>query len=222
MSALLDQLALCIERGKVDAKSPHPKDMKDQDGADELTQRALAEGVPASEILAQGMVIGMGRIGQKYSENKAFVPDLLMAAKAMKAAMVHLRPHFDAGEAHYRGSIVIGTVKGDMHDIGKHIVSMIMEGGGWKVIDLGVDVAPEKFAATVKENPGSIVGLSALLTTTMLNMQDAVKAVKAVEPSTKVIIGGAPVTQEFANKIGADAYAPDPQVALNYLNALCV
>ena len=220
MAELLEQIATCIERGKVNASSPYPPDMKGQDGADELVKKAIDEGVRASDILEKALIVGMGEIGRKFSENKVFVPDVLMAAKAMQAAMAHLRPFFDSGEAVHKGIFIIGTVQGDLHDIGKNLVAMVMEGGGFKVVDLGVDVSPEKFTEAVKENPGSCVGLSALLTTTMVNMEKTVKMVKEAVPGTKVVVGGAPLTQEFADKIGADGYSPDPQGALDYLTGV--
>lgn len=216
---LLEQIALCIESGKVNAKSPYPPAMKGQDGAHELVRKALDEGVKPADILQKALIIGMGRIGKKFSENKVFVPDVLMAAKSMQAAMEHLRPFFDSGDAVYKGTFIIGTVQGDLHDIGKNLVAMVMEGGGFKVVDLGVDVSAEKFTEAVKQNPGSCVGLSALLTTTMVNMEKTVKMVKEAVPGTKVVVGGAPLTLEFANKIGADGYSPDPQGALDYLTA---
>lgn len=219
MADLLEQIAICIERGKVNKNSPYPPDMKGQDGADELVKQALDEGVAPDDVLGKGLIVGMGRVGQKFSENKVFVPDLLMAAKAMSAGMEHLRPAFESGEAHHKGTFVIGTVQGDLHDIGKNLVAMVVEGGGWKVVDLGVDVAPEKFVEAVKENPGAAVGLSALLTTTMVNMEKTVKLLKDEIPGTRVIVGGAPLTDDFAKKIGADGYSPDPQGALNFLAA---
>jgi methanogenic corrinoid protein MtbC1 len=215
---LLKEIATCIERGKVNATSPYPPDMKGKEGADELVKKALDQGIPASEILEKALIVGMSAIGQKFSRNEVFVPDVLMAAKAMQAAMKHLRPFFDSGEAKHRGTFIIGTVQGDLHDIGKNLVAMVIEGGGYKVVDLGVDVSPEKFVDAVKQNPGASVGLSALLTTTMINMEKTVKLVKEAMPGTKVIVGGAPLTQEFADKIGADAYSPDPQGALEFLN----
>lgn len=217
MDDILQRIATCIERGKVNATSPYPPDLKGQDGAHELTKAALDMGVAPSDVLAQGLVVGMNSIGRKFSENKVFVPDLLMASKAMQAAMVHLKPFFESGEAKHRGTFIIGTVQGDLHDIGKNLVSMVMEGGGWEVIDLGVDVSTEKFLDALKSHPGSAVGLSALLTTTMVNMEKTVAAVRAQHPDTKIIVGGAPLTAEYAKKIGADAYAPDPQGALDYL-----
>lgn len=192
--------------------------MKGQDGADELTRKALDQGVSPNDVLEKALIIGMGNIGKKFSANQVFVPDVLMAAKAMTAAMGHLKPFLDSGQVKTRGTFVIGTVQGDLHDIGKNLVCMVMEGGGWKVVDLGVDVSPEKFLAAVQANPGAAVGLSALLTTTMVNMEKTVKLIKGEVPGTKVVVGGAPLTQEFATKIGADAYSPDPQGALDYLN----
>ena len=218
MADLLEQIAICIERGKVNAASPYPPDLKGQDGAGELVKKALDEGMKPDDILAKGLIIGMGRVGQKFSENKVFVPDLLMAAKAMSAGMVHLKPFFESGQAHHKGTFIVGTVQGDLHDIGKNLVAMVVEGAGWKVVDLGVDVSAEKFLNAAKENPGAVVGLSALLTTTMINMEKTVKLVKDGVPGTKVIVGGAPLTAEFAKKIGADSYSPDPQGAVSFIN----
>lgn len=219
MRDLLDRIAVCIERGKSNLESTYPPDLKGQPGADELTKQALDAGVPAEDVLAEGLIAGMTAVGKRYSDGKAFVPDLLMAAKAMKAAMAHLKPYFESGQTHHRGTFVIGTVQGDLHDIGKNLVAMMLEGGGYKVIDLGVDVAAEKFVDAVKDNPGCIVGLSALLTTTMVNMERIIQAIREHNPDTKVIIGGAPVNEDFARRIHADAYAPDPQRALDYLDA---
>jgi len=221
MADLLEQIAICIERGKVNAASPYPPDMKGQDGSAELVKQALDKGIKPDDVLGKGLVVGMGRVGQKFSENKVFVPDLLMAAKAMSAGMALLKPFFESGQAHHKGTFVVGTVQGDLHDIGKNLVAMVIEGGGWKVVDLGVDVAPEKFLKAVQDNKGAIVGLSALLTTTMVNMEKTVKLVKENVPGTKVIVGGAPLTAEFAKKISADGYSPDPQGALNLMNNWC-
>lgn len=217
MEDILNQIAICIERGKVNAQSPYPPDLKGQEGADELTRAAIDQGVAPNDVLQKALIVGMGNIGRKYSEHKVFVPDLLMAAKAMTAAMKHLKPYFESGEAQHQGKFVVGTVQGDLHDIGKNLVAMVMEGGGWKVIDLGVDVSPEKFLQAVNENPGCAVGLSALLTTTMVNMEKTVALIKQHHPETKILVGGAPLTAEFAKKIGADSYSPDPQGALDYL-----
>ncbi len=216
MNELVERIATCIERGKVNQAAPYPPDMKGQEGADELAKNGLAGGAAPDTIL-QGCVLGMQRIGEKFSQNKVFVPDLLMAAKAMNSAMAHLKPFFKSGAVKRRGQFVVGTVAGDLHDIGKNLVAMVVEGGGWEVIDLGVDVSTEKFVETVASHPGCAVGLSALLTTTMVNMEKTVKEIKTKYPATRILVGGAPVTQNYANKIGADGYSPDPQGAVNLL-----
>ena len=217
MSELVEKIAVCIERGKVYFAATYPPDLRGQDGADDLAKNALARG-EAPDTVLQGCVLGMQRIGEKFSQNKVFVPDLLMAAKAMNAAMAHLKPYFKSGAVKRRGQFVVGTVAGDLHDIGKNLVAMVVEGGGWEVIDLGVDVPTEKFVETVAAHPGCVVGLSALLTTTMVNMEKTVREIKMKFPSTRILIGGAPVTQAYASKIGADGYSPDPQGAVNILN----
>jgi len=217
MEELLQQIAHCIEFGKTDKASPYPPDMKGLDGADELTKMALDKGLPPSDVLTSGLVVGMEKVGIKFRENKVFVPQVLMSAKAMNTAMQHLKPFFRSGEVKRKGTFIIGTVVGDLHDIGKNLVSMMVEGNGWEVIDLGIDVKAEKFIAAAKDHPGSIVGLSALLTTTMVNMESIVKQIHEQAPGTKIIIGGAPVTDEFRKKIGADFYSPDPQGAVEYL-----
>jgi methanogenic corrinoid protein MtbC1 len=218
MNPLLEKIAICVERGKVNIKSPYPPDLKGQEGADELARKALDEGLSAKEILSDGLMVGMQKIGVRFRDNKVFVPDVLMAAKAMNAAMEHLKPYFASGEVQRKGTVIMGTVKGDLHDIGKKLVSMIFEGGGWEVIDLGVDVPAEKFLKALQEHPKAAVGMSALLTTTMINMESIVREIKKAHPQAKVMVGGAPLTQDFAAKIGADAYSADPQGALEYLN----
>jgi methanogenic corrinoid protein MtbC1 len=217
MDEWIEKLAVCVERGKVNKISPYPPDLKDQEGADELAKRALDTGLKPSDIL-EGCMVGMEKIGDKFGKNEAFVPELLMAAKAMNAVMVHLEPFFKSGDVQRKGTFVIGTVTGDLHDIGKKLVSMVVEGNGWKVVDLGVDVSTEKFLDAIQQHPDCIVGLSALLTTTMVNMQKTVEKIKASYPKTKVLVGGAPLTQEFANQIGADGYSSDPQGAVKLLN----
>ena len=217
MMDFVEQLAICVERGKVNKDAPYPPDLKGQDGADELSKQALEQGLKPDTIL-EGCILGMDRIGEKFSQNKAFVPELLMAAKAMTAAMEHLKPFFQSGEVKRKGTLVIGTIAGDLHDIGKNLVAMVAEGGGFEVVDLGNDVSTDKFLAAIEEHPGCIVGMSALLTTTMVNMEGTIKAIKEKYPDTMVLIGGAPVTQEFANKIGADGYSTDPQGAVAILN----
>jgi methanogenic corrinoid protein MtbC1 len=219
MTELLSKIAECIEFGKINKTAPYPPQMKDQNGADEWTKKALEEGLSAQEILSEGLMVGMQKVGVKFRENKVFVPQVLMSAKAMSTAMVHLKPYFLSGEAKQKGTLVIGTVEGDLHDIGKNLVSMMVEGNGWNVVDLGTDVSADQFIAAMKENRNSFAALSALLTTTMVNMEKITRAIKAAIPNAKVAVGGAPVTNEFKEKIGADIYAPDPQGLVEFLNA---
>ena len=219
MSELVEKIGICIERGKVNKLSPYPNDMKGQEGADELTRLALQEGIEPNEIL-QVCNDGMHRIGDRFSRNEVFVPELLMSAKAMKAVMVHLKPYFQSGSVKAKGKFILGTVAGDLHDIGKNLVGMVVEGNGWEVIDLGVDVKSSKFIDSLKENPAGIIGLSALLTTTMVNMSKTVQEIKTNYPGTKVIVGGAPLTMDAAKKMGADGYALNPQGAVEFLNTM--
>lgn len=215
---LLQKLTECIEFGKVNITSPYPPQMKGQEGADELTLKALEQGISPQDVLTLGLMPGMEKVGKKFSENKIFVPQMLMSAKAMGTALLHLKPHFLSGAAKRKGIFIIGTVLGDLHDIGKNLVAMMVEGSGYKVIDLGVDVNAEKFISAVKENPGAVVGLSALLTTTMTNMERITKEIKEAVPGTVVTIGGAPVNDDFCQKIGADNYSADPQGVVDFLN----
>jgi methanogenic corrinoid protein MtbC1 len=220
MSEILQKLALCVEFGKIDKLSPYPPDMKGQDGADEIAKRALEEGIKPGDILEKALIPAMATVGDKFSRKIIYVPQMLMAAKAMSSAMKHLKPFFQSGETKRKGKFIIGTVSGDLHDIGKNLVAMMIEGGGWEVIDLGVDVGTDKFLKAIDENPDAVIGLSALLTTTMENMNKTVKAIREKYAGSKILVGGAPVTMEYCEKIGADFYAPDPQGAVNYLNQL--
>ena len=217
MEELLKKLAICVERGKADKVAPYPPDLKGEEGASEITEQLLAKGVSANDILRKGLMIGMNAIGDKFGQGKAFIPELLIAAKAMNAAMVHLKPYFESGEAEHRGTFIIGTVAGDLHDIGKNIVRMVLEGDGWKVIDLGVDVSSDKFLNALDEYPEAWIGMSALLTTTMVNMEANVKMIKEKNAATKVYVGGAPLSTEFSDKIGADGYFPDPHGLAKHL-----
>jgi len=220
MEELFDKIAHCVEFGKINLASPYPPDMKGQVGADELTKQAIDEGANPDDVLKKGLVIGMEKIGVKFRENKVFVPQVLMSAKAMSTAMEHLKPFFQSGAVQRKGVFVIGTVAGDLHDIGKNLVSMMVEGSGYEVVDLGTDVNAQKFIDAVKTHPGCFVGLSALLTTTMVNMEKIVHDVKAEFPDTKILIGGAPVSEDFKEKINADFYSPDPQGAVDFLNTV--
>ena len=176
-----------------------------------FVQQALDEGIPASEILQDGLLDGMNIIGQKFKNNEVFVPEVLVAARAMNRGVEVLRPYLVADGVEEKGTVVLGTVKGDMHDIGKNLVRMMMEGKGLKVIDLGVDVPVDKFLDAARENDAKIICCSALLTTTMGEMRNVVEAVQASEMkgNFKVMIGGAPITQTFCDQIGADCYTPD-------------
>lgn len=222
MDPVLEKLGEAVELGKVDKNSPYPPQLKGEDGADELASKALTDGISPNDILSAALVPAMDRVGQKFSENKIFVPQMLMSAKAMSAAMNHLKPYFQSGDVKTKGTFIIGTVKGDLHDIGKNLVAMMVEGGGWTIIDLGVDVNEDSFNQAIAENPGAIVGLSALLTTTMANMEGIVRKIKEIHPDTKILVGGAPLTDDFRSKIGADFYSPDPRGAVEYLKELAV
>lgn len=217
MDEIADRIGLCVESGKINQASPYPPSMKGEDGADEITKRALEQSVSPDDIL-KACNDAMQRIGNRFSRNEVFVPELLMAAKAMHAVMDHLKPYFQTGDVKRKGKFIIGTVAGDLHDIGKNLVSMVVEGNGWEVIDLGIDVKTEKFISAIKENPDGFVGLSALLTTTMANMANTVKTIKIDFPTTFVIVGGAPLSQEKADQMGANGYAANPQGAVRLLN----
>lgn len=220
MNDLLIKLAQCVEFGKTDISSPYPPGMKGQEGADEIAKRALGEGINPNSILEDALIPAMAIVGNKFSRKEIYVPQMLMSAKAMASAMKHLKPFFQSGETKRRGKFIIGTVAGDLHDIGKNLVAMMIEGGGWEVIDLGVDVNTEKFLRALDANPEAAIGLSALLTTTMENMRKTVEAVREKYTGSKILVGGAPVTTEYCQRIGADFYSPDPQGAVNYLNRL--
>lgn len=216
MQDIVEQIAMNVARGKVSKASWYPPELKDQDGADEIAADALKKGIKP-DVLLQGCILGMERIGKEFSENKAYVTNLIVSAAAMNAVLKHIKPFLESGEVKRKGVFVIGTVAGDVHDIGKNLVSMIIKGGGFEVIDLGVDVPINKFLDAIAQHPGCFVGLSALLTTTKPNMGTSVGAIKKAYPDTKVLIGGAPITQDFCTLIGADFYSPNPQDAVEYL-----
>ena len=188
----------------------------------ELVEKALAEGVKPGDIITNQLIPAMGEVGDRFARNEFYVPEMLIAARAMQGGLAILKPLLVEDEIVSAGRVVIGTVKGDLHDIGKNLVSMMLEGAGFEVTDLGVDVAPQKFAEAVKESQAQIVALSALLTTTMTMMKDTISALSeaGVRDQVKVIIGGAPVTQSYANEIGADGYADDAGGAVKAAKAL--
>lgn len=181
-----------------------------------LTQEALDAGLSPEEILNQGMIVGMDAVGRDFRDGILFVPEVLIAARAMHAGMAILRPLLTKAESRSKGTVVLGTVRGDLHDIGKNLVGMMMEGAGFQVVDLGTDVPPEKFVEAAKEHNAEIVGMSALLTTTMTEMPNVIAALKeaGLREAIKVMVGGAPVTQRFADEIGADGYAPNASAAV--------
>ena len=174
-----------------------------------ITQQALAEGVDPLKLVNEFMVPAMDEVGRRFEANEYFVPELLIAARAMKASLDIIRPLLTERGDQPAGRVAIGTVKGDLHDIGKNLVASLLEGGGFEVFDLGVNVAPEKFIATVREKGANIIAMSALLTTTMPAMKTTIEALKqaGVRQQVKVLIGGAPITQKYADEIGADGYS---------------
>jgi 5-methyltetrahydrofolate--homocysteine methyltransferase len=186
------------------------------DAVKEKVQAALDAGVSASVILNEGMITAMGEVGRLFEEGEYFVPEMLIAARAMQTGLALLKPYLKEADVKSAGKVVIGTVKGDLHDIGKNLVAMMLEGAGFEIVDLGTDVAPEKFVEAARTQGAQIVGLSALLTTTMPSMKATIEALAAagLRDTVKVMIGGAPITQEYASQIGADGYAADASRAV--------
>ena len=184
--------------------------------AEEITKAALAADVNPSDLLGKYMIPAMDEVGKRFECNEYFVPELLIAARAMKTALQLLTPKLAAAGAKAAGRVVIGTVQGDLHDIGKNLVASMLEGGGFKVTDLGVDVPPERFVEAAKERDGTIIALSALLTTTMTMMKNVIQALEkaGIRKKTKVMIGGAPITQQFADEIGADGFSDNASTAV--------
>jgi 5-methyltetrahydrofolate--homocysteine methyltransferase len=205
----LNEIAENLMKGKAN-------DVKD------LVQKALNDGEAPAAILNDGLLAGMSVIGQRFKKNEVYVPEVLIAARAMKAGMTILQPKLADSGVEPRGVAVIGTVKGDLHDIGKNLVGMMLEGAGFKVVDIGIDMDADAFVNAAREHKASVVGISALLTTTMTNMKAVVDAFKASDlaGSVKLMVGGAPVTQAFCDEIGADGYAPDAASAADLAKAL--
>jgi 5-methyltetrahydrofolate--homocysteine methyltransferase len=190
----------------------------DLNATEDQVHQALAENIPPEKILTEGLITAMSEVGRLFEKGEFYVPEMLISARAMKGGLVILRPHLAAANIEAVGKVVIGTVQGDLHDIGKNLVGMMLEGAGFEVIDLGADVSPEKYVAAVKEHHPDLIGLSALLTTTMPRMKDIVLALQAagLRDFVKVMIGGAPVTEQYARDIGADVYAPDAASAAQH------
>jgi 5-methyltetrahydrofolate--homocysteine methyltransferase len=220
MASVFDQIAACVEQGKTDAATNIPAGSRGQPGVVELVATALGAGESPEAVLKHGLLAGMQVVGRKFAANEVFIPEVLISARAMRAGLGALRPAFTGRPMPQRGVFVIGTVRGDMHDIGKNLVGMILEGAGWQVVDLGIDCAADAFTAAVQQRPGCVVGLSALLTTTMLHMRDTIAAIRASSPDTVILVGGAPVSAAFAEEIGASGYAADPVAAIELLDRL--
>ena len=192
----------------------------DQEAAVNMTKAALEEGTVPKTILDDGLIAGMGVVGARFKKNEVYIPEVLISARAMKMAMEVLEPELVKTGVKPLGKLAIGTVQGDLHDIGKNLVAMMLKGAGFEVMDLGVDVKPEVFAEKVKEAGIQLVGMSALLTTTMPGIEKTIKAIKDAGLSAKVMIGGAPVTQEYADKVGANGYAADAASAVDIAKSL--
>lgn len=179
----------------------------------DLVQEAADEGVVPQKILDEGLIAGMEVVGVRFKNCEIYVPEVLVSARAMHAGMDILEPLLAASGAKARGVFIVGTVKGDLHDIGKNLVAMMLTGTGWKVVDLGVDVDAEKFVQTALDEDADVIGLSALLTTTMVNMKSVIELAKNKDCKAKIVVGGAPLTKSYADEIGADGYAPDAATA---------
>ncbi|MGE5582079.1 MAG: corrinoid protein [Bacillota bacterium] len=196
--AILEQISEFLQQGR--AKN-----------VQELVAKALTEGYSPTDILSKSLLAGMSVIGAKFKANEVYVPDVLIASRAMNAGMEVLKPHLIGSDVKPAGKVVIGTVEGDLHDIGKNLVKIMFQGAGFEVLDLGVDVSAEKFIAKIREEKAQFIAMSALLTTTMVNMEKVIKAIEkeGLRDQVIIMVGGAPVTSSFAQSIGADLYAPD-------------
>jgi len=192
------------------------------DEVKKLTQGALEAGEKAETILKEGLLPAMDQIGVKFKNNEIYIPEVLIAARAMHGGMAILKPILSQSTTAKSVKVIVGTVKGDLHDIGKNLVVMMLEGGGFDVVDLGIDVAPDKFVEAIKKHQPQVVGMSALLTTTMREMKSTIEAIQeaGLRKQVKAIIGGAPVTERFAKEIGADGYAPDAASAVDLARSL--
>jgi len=204
-------------------KEIHTAVMEGQsDVVQEKVRAAMAAGLPASTILNEGMIAAMGEVGCLFEEGEYFVPEMLISARAMQAGLALLKPALKEADVKSAGKVIVGTVKGDLHDIGKNLVAMMLEGAGFEIVDLGTDVTPEMFVAAVRENSPQILAMSALLTTTMSSMVATVEALKAagLREQVKVMIGGAPVTEDYARQIGADGFSTDASRAVSLAKSL--
>ena len=192
----------------------------DRNTVSKLTKQALDENVSPKDVLEKGLIAGMDVVGKRFKANEIYVPEVLIAARAMKTGMEILKPALEKAGVRPVAKVVLGTVKGDLHDIGKNLVGMMLTGGGLEVVDIGTDAPPDKFVQTCRDQGAKVCAMSALLTTTMPQMAEVVKALKGAGVQTKTIIGGAPVTQNYADEIGADGYAPDAASAVDVVREL--
>ncbi|MFA9454726.1 MAG: B12-binding domain-containing protein [Candidatus Aminicenantaceae bacterium] len=194
----------------------------DAEAAGRMIEQALEKGETAERILYDGLVEGMNVVSEKFKNNECFIPEVLVSARAMNQGLDRLKPLLAAAKVEPRGKIVIGSIQGDLHDIGKNIVGMLLQGAGYEIIDLGADVSVQKFVDAAKEREADVVGMSSLLTTTMVNMQSVISGLEGagIRPDVKVIIGGAPVTAAFAEQIGADGYAAEAAAAIDLVDGL--
>jgi len=204
---LLDNIKETVVIGKVNRESEYPPDFKGSDGVQELVEEALEKDLDISDILNKGLIKGMDVVGNKFSAGEYYVPEMLLSAQAMKAGLNVLEPYLTAENSQNLGTVILGTVKGDMHDIGKNLVSIMLEGKGFEIIDLGTDTPPEKFAEVANQHPEAVIGMSALLTTTREMMRKTIAVLRDQGLQNKVIIGGAATSQTFADEIHADAFS---------------
>ncbi len=194
--------------------------MGNEERTKELARKLLDGGVKPVDILKGGLIAGMEIVGQRFKTYEMYLPEVLMSATAMKSAMEILKPHLSKSEVLSMGKVIMATIEGDVHDIGKNLVSMLLEGAGFEIIDLGVDVPVRKIIKTYASTQADLIGISALLTTTMMALEDAIKIIRENAPKAKVMVGGAPLTKEFADKIGADGFAPDALSAIHLAKSL--
>jgi 5-methyltetrahydrofolate--homocysteine methyltransferase len=211
---ILESIKHCVVQGHIDATSKFPKNMAGQEGVRELTQQAITGGINVEDILTQGLIPAMAIVGQRYENNEIFVPEMLFSAKAMKSGLELIKPFLLEGSDLILGKVIVGTVQGDLHDIGKNLVCMMLEGAGFEIEDLGINIPAPKFLEAAKNNPKALIGMSALLTVTMKNMKGVIELLRANDLDNKVFIGGAPVTPAFAEEIGAEGYAKNANQAV--------
>ncbi|MBC8401135.1 MAG: cobalamin B12-binding domain-containing protein [Candidatus Marinimicrobia bacterium] len=218
--SLINEIKDNVVAGRMDVNSPYPPELAGTPGVRDLVRKALDDGLPVGAVLKDGLIAGMEVIGNKFSAGECFVPEMLISARSMKAGLELLEPHLVGQNIEKLGTIIMGTVQGDMHDIGKNLVGMMLEGGGFEVVDIGIDTPPQKFVEVAQEHPKAVIGLSALLTTTMGTMKTTISALRAAGCSNRVIIGGAATSQQFADEISADGFSIDAAKAVPLVKKL--